>query len=147
MAYPSFSLADSYRDQNNNYTSQYADGMNFNIAGNQQPANNGMPEFGMPKEDSLANRLGGYADVALAGTGLLNTYLGFKDAKMQKRQMGASLAFQNQANANAAVTTNDQLRVKAEMAAQGYGHQPGTEGFNKYVADNQVQVDGSAVRM
>jgi hypothetical protein len=167
MANPLTSLANGRMGQNDSYKSNYADGINFNVASNAQPIDNGMfnvgapqvgtqdnygmPQFGMPQQqpqgDSLANSLGGYADVALAGTGLLNTYLGFKDAKMQKQGMGASLAFQNQANANNAKITNAQLDMNTKMAAQGFGHQPGSEGFNKYIADNQVQVDGSAVRM
>jgi hypothetical protein len=110
--------------------------------------NNGqasLPGMTTQPKESFSESLGGYADIATAGTGLLNTYLGFRDAGLQEDQMRASLAFQNKANANNAVTTNAQLGANARMAAQAYGNAYGSNDYNKHVAANQKRVDGSAV--
>lgn len=91
--------------------------------------------------------LGNFSLAAQGIAGLMGAYNAFEQTEMMKDQFKASLADRNQNVANQAKTTNLALKNQAQMAAQMFGNQVGSEGFDQYIRDNQVQVDGSAIKV
>lgn len=90
----------------------------------------------------------GTASLAMQGvTGLMGAYNAYQQNKLLKKQFGASLADRNQNVANQAATTNLGLTNQAAMAAQMMGNKYGSQGYDQYVKDNRVQVDGSPIKV
>lgn len=90
----------------------------------------------------------GTTSLAMQGvTGLMGAYNAYQQNKLLKQQFNASLADRNQNIANQAATTNLGLTNQAAMAAQMMGNRYGTQGYDQYIKDNRVQVDGSPIRV
>lgn len=96
---------------------------------------------------SFMDGLEGFSLAAQGIGGLMGAFNAYEQNKLMKDQFKASLAGMNRNLANSAATTNLGLRNQSQAAAQLFGHRPGTEGYNQYIAQNQVQVDGSPINV